>query len=334
MTELETVRAELAELTEHIQDWEAEPEEFSAEWMTRQSYLRRQADLLHMVSVLEGTGELEVFLEGDAVQDYAVDAGFLGMFLARFQTAVSAIVHEMMGEEGTRGTFRESVMAASELQLVATGRGSFKVALEGPRDYPIQPQLGDTEVSPAPLDEALDRLMAVIEAAESDIEGVRLHEAIAGLGGHRAVKRAVELSHTLAQSGTNARFVRRKSDDLPPTETRFSVPVARRLGSALEAVETTTETETMQGRLSGVRWSAQTFDLELTDSDEIISGYVPLGLRHEVRNSFDRHVEATVRKTVTKTSVEGEETAAYSLIDLSPLGEDVRFRLPGLEEPE
>jgi len=329
MTELDAVRQEIAELQAHIDAWRDEPEEWSAEWMTRQSLLQRQADLLHRESLLGGAYDLEVFLEGDSVHDHSIEAGFVGEFLGRLQTALSAIVHETLGETGTRGTFSEEVASATELQLVATGPGSFKLALEGPRQ-PIQAELGELEPT-TPLDEALERLMAVVEAAEIDIASDGLRNAISGLGGHRAVARTVELSKLLGQSGTGARFVRRKRFDRTPSETRFSVPVARRLGSVLETVETRQETLTLPGVLSGVRWTAQTFELEVDDTNEIIQGSVALALRHTVRSAFDRHVEATVVKTVVKSSVEGEESSSYSLVDLTTTREDPGFRLSGID---
>lgn len=333
MSELEAVRQELSELTEHLSAWTDEPEEWSAQWMMHQSLLQRQADLIHRVSLLQGVSDVEIFLEGDAVHDNAVDAGFVGSFLGRLQTAVSAIIHELMGQEGTRGTFPGAVAAASELQLVATGPGSFMLALEGPR-YPMQGELGEQEAPIPPLDEAMSRLMAVVEAAATDIDSGLLRRAIANLGGHRAVARTVELSSLLSQAGTGARFVHRLQEDRQPRETQFSVPVARRLKGALETSETTQETVTLTGVLSGVRWTAQTFELEVDETNEVIAGSVALALRHAVRNAFDRHVEATVIKTTVRSSVEEEESHAYSLIDLRTTGSDPGYRLPDVETSE
>lgn len=74
--------------------------------------------------------------------------------------------------------------------------------------------------------------------------------------------------------------------------------------------------------------------LEVENSDEVIQGSVPLGLRYEVRNSSDREDEATMVETTVRTSVEGEESYTYSLVDLRTLGDGRSFRLPGIEDSE
>jgi hypothetical protein len=329
VSELEAIRQELSQVGVLISSAVPEVEEWSAEWMSQQSLLRRQAELLHQASLLENDYDLEIHLQGDAVHGHVVEASFAGQFLNLLQTAVAAVMQGIIGETGTRGSFSEAVLAKTELRLVATGRGSFMVALEGPR-APVQTELGEEAAASDALDEALDRLMAVVTAAGADIDSGRFRQAISDLGGHRAVTRTVELSNLLFQHDTSARFVHRRRFDRSPVETRLSVPVARRLGSALDEARTTQASQTLMGILSGMRWSSQKFELEVEETGEIIEGSVALALRHTVRSAFDRRVEATVMKTTVTTSVEGEESNSYSLIDLRIAPGDPGFRLPGI----
>lgn len=333
MNELESVEQELLELQTLIGEWTDDAPEWSPEWMERQSLLQRQADLLHERFLLSGELDLEVFLQGQTVHNRTVEAGFVGGFLERLQTTLTAIIHEMMGEAGSRGSFSEQVLSASTLELVSTGVGSFRLGLSQQQGW-LQTEMwpDDSDEAMTPLDEAIERLTRLIDSGQLDnVDSESLGPAVAGLGGHRAVARVVDLSNFVGQSGTAARLVHRKRFGDRPSESNLTVPVAQRLKETLTTVETTERTVEKSGVLSGVRWTARTFEIELDEEEGVIRGAVPLSLRYLVRDLFDTHVSAVLVERTVKL-IDGTESQAYSLIDLRSSDSDTRFRLPGLEE--
>ena len=332
MSEEKAIRRELLELQELLNSWESEPEEWSPDWMSRQSLLSRQADLIHRQSLLGEDYDVVVFLHGDTVHGNVVEAGFLGGFLDRLQTTLSAITHGLMGERGSRGSFADHVLHAATLDLVATGAGWFKLALEPHQTWQQTDLTGDPQ-DPVltPIDEALEKLLDVIDAGQmARVEpGAALLRAIAGLSAQRAAARVVDLSRFVGISGTSARIVhRRRFDRSSPRDVSLSCPVAQRLGSILTTAETRDRRVEVNGMLTGVRWSARSFDLE-TDRGEIVSGHVPLVLRGKGRELFDRFVDAVLIET-TVVTVDGDKSSSYSLVDLSPVDQS-GIELPGLD---
>lgn len=318
MSELDRIRAELVELQGVLGLFDdAEPDEWSAEWMGLQSLLARQAELLHQSDLLQGAFEFEITLTGEAVESGSVEMGFAGQLLSLVQGAVSSVVQVLEHGPQRRGRFPSDVLAASKLRLVATAPGSFVFGLEGPMRA-AQDSFLESDPDVPTFDQAVERILDTFDAAESDIGSGQLTEAISRLGDHRAISKMVDLSKMLARSGTGARAIRR-SRFLPGVrESNWSTASARRLSEALSRTEQHTSSITATGRLTGVRWRTSTFDLEIGEGDnlEMLSGHVTRDLRDDVRDAFDRVVTVTLERTVTSTPVEGEDTVSHRLIEI------------------
>lgn len=325
MSDVNELRAELAELAEILQPIErAEPEPWTADWMGWQSLLTRQAEVLHQLDIAQAEFPVSVSLHGGAVMGNAVRASFLGDFLSQLQATVAAVIQTVMhGAETSRGRLPVDVVEASHLRVVATTPGSFVVGLEGPersRQETLDIE-GLEDEPPPPFDEAMDRLMDVLSAVETDVSGERLTTAIGDLGGRRALNHLVDLAKTIATTGTAATVARRDPFEDSVREARLSASGASRLRQVLSRTEQHIEYEEHVGVLSGVRWKTGLFDLEVERDGESVaySGRIVRDLRDSVRSAFDRRVRVVLERTITRTAVEGHESVSYRLVHVEPL---------------
>ena len=178
----------------------------------------------------------------------------------------------------------------------------------------------DDEEDPLPVfDDAVSRILDVIDTAETDIEGAQLTEALSQLGGHRALTNLKKLTGILASHQTGARVVQRiPVDELLPREASLSPGGARRMQLILSRTTSETETLRLGGRLSGLRWRTPAFDLE-TEDGEPFTGSVARELRDHIREAFDMNVVAEVERTVTKSEIGGDETTTYRLVGIQEI---------------
>ena len=323
MTTRNAIRAELADLGHVIAAFEsAGLAEWSPEWVALQGLLRRQADLLHQADLVEGKAEVEITLVGGAERDSTIGADFLGDFVSRVQATFGSLVQTIMyGEETARGRLQAQVLESAALRVAPAAAGSFKLLLDGPRR--VAALTVDGEEQAPPFDEALDRIVGVLHAAEADGDPEALRAAIADLGSHRAVGDMRELSAALARSGTTATLVQRSPFAEGPKEVRVPQLAAGRLLDALSKTEQTTTTVVETGRLSGVRWGKAIFDLEVTREPEgrpsyveVLSGRVISDIRPAVDSLFDKVVRATLERTITKTEADQQEQVRHRLVDV------------------
>jgi hypothetical protein len=294
MTPLEALRAELEDLSRVLEATAGSgTEPWSPEWMAKQSLLRRQADLAHQISLMEGTAEVEVRLAGGAEQRNEVPADFLGGFLQAFQGAVASIVQSLLHGETERGQLPADVLSASRLRVGAAAPGSFIVQMTGPVERNIQMGIDTTE-GPPPFDEAVDRVLEVLQAAEGDVDIERLQSAIVEIGSPRAVGHVTEMARALARTGTTAMLTERSPFRGEPREARVSSLAANRLHEVLSRTKQDTTTVFMTGQLSGLRWTKGIFDLEVEIGEEtvVISGRVTADLRASASARFDQVVRA------------------------------------------
>src|SRR5450759_3456525 len=97
MTSAEAVQSELERLSHVLEAIQTqEYEEWSAEWLTVQSLLGRQADLFHELGLLEGSAQYQITLMGGAERGHEIDSDFLGQLLRALQGTVGAAVQSVM----------------------------------------------------------------------------------------------------------------------------------------------------------------------------------------------------------------------------------------------
>ncbi len=323
MSETDALKQELRSLSEILRSMENRPlEEWSPEWMNMQSLLIRQADLLHWLDLAEGRFEFEMTLAGSEIHNSSVDVAFLGKFLSTFQASVHAIGESIMSAKPTANRrFKSDVLEQANLRLVATHSGSFVMGMAGPTDRDVQLSLEDNDdqdnndLAVPIFDEAINKVLDVLDAAENEVDSQNLPTAISDLGGHRPLKKMIDFAKVLATSKVDIIAVDRSPFRSSTRECRLTAAGAHRLQTVLSRTHLTTERISMQGRLTGIRWKSGIFDLDTEDSG-IVTGKIPIELRREVRDVFDSLVTVVIEKTVTQTEVEGESKILYRLVEI------------------
>lgn len=291
------------------------PVEWSPEWMALQSLLQRQQDLIHKARLLEGTADVKLTLVGGAENRHLVDADFLGGILKDLQGAVAAVVQVVMhGVATERGQLSGDVLTASNMRVSATPAGSFEVLLDGPARGAQVTLDGELEV--APFDEAVEQVLDVIDAANGDDLPDRLRQLVSEVGSERALGHIRDLAHALASTQTAATIVQRTPTRDEPRESRINAANAERLQQFLGRTEQNTETEYRIGRLSGVRWTSGSFDLE-AEHGEVIRGRIIRDLRDAIRPAFDTRIRAELQRTVTRTPGADQGRTSWLLIGLT-----------------
>ncbi len=326
MTRLDAARAELVDLASLLHDVnEASPAPWTPLWMSMQSLLSRQSALIHEIDLLQGVSEFEIRLLGGAELDHGIETTFLGQFLDRVQSTVSAIVQAVLhGDVGAHGQYPADVIAASRMRVEPSTPGSFVIHLKGPDRAAMQTLDGEREIPP--FDEAVDRMLSVLQAGTDEQETDALRAAVADVGSHRAVAGLGELVRALATSGTSATLVQRSPFEEEPREARLPTLVAARLHEVLSRTHQTVETIHETGKLTGVSWTRWRFDLEVTRGQppegampivEVLTGRIIGDIRDAVRDAFDQVVRAEIERTTTVTDADRREHVSYRLVGVN-----------------
>jgi len=329
MSRLESARTELRELNDLIARFEAaHPPEWSGEWMSLQSLLQRQVEVLQEVHLLEQVGDLRVTLSGGAERAHWIDVNVFGTLLTRLQSTVAAVTQVVtlggLRDEGSRGQLPRSVVETSTLSLGAMVPGSFSVVMDGPRDRITQVTMDAVLAGQEPLpafDQAVLKVMDVLDAAGADAGPQTLPDAVAQIGSDRALNRLRELVSTLAGSGTSATIERRDPFGGVPREVHVTAVSAGQIEQILTTTVQTTTTIERVGILSGVRWRYGNFDLDIRlddGSQESLSGHVATELRDTIRPWFDHVVRAQLEVTTTRLTAQ-RERVTYRLVGIEPI---------------
>lgn len=299
MRSLEETEVDLARANEAIAAFRDPRTGSLGDSLTVQGLLERQSELLHELQLLRGEAPLELrFLVGAGLAGSTVAASLLAETIAELQLAISsAAAAQIHGERARFGPFRADVNAASTIRVTGFREGSFVVTMDGPRHRGAQLTIDDRMESP-PFDEALRRVLDVIEALQRDDPSVA-DQAVADLDSRRAVQHIRDFAQAISERDTAVAIVDRSPfSPEGPREVGIRLGGARRIVDALSATQQTTVVARWQGRLTGVRWSRATFDLELP-TGSLISGRVVADVRERVQELFDREVNAEIRSTTT-----------------------------------
>ncbi|NNN19410.1 MAG: hypothetical protein HKL84_06095 [Acidimicrobiaceae bacterium] len=325
MSETDTLKQELRSLLEILKSLESQPiEQWSPEWMNMQSLLARQTDLLRWIDLAEGMFEFEMTLTGSEIHNSSVDVAFLGKLLSTLQATVNAVGESIVtGNPTTNRRFKSNILEQANMRLVGTHSGSFVMGMAGPTGRDIQLSFEDNEdnedneedLAVPIFDEAIKKVLDVLDAAENDVDSQNLPTAISDLGGHRPLKRMIDFASVLAASNVDIIAVDRSPFRAYARECRLSASGAHRLQKVLARTHLTTERISMQGRLTGIRWKSGIFDLD-TEDRGIVTGKIPIELRREVRDVFDSLVNVVIERTITQTEVEGESKTLYRLVEI------------------
>lgn len=324
MIRLEDVVAEIQALNDvatAFQDTDtATAEEWSPEWMALQSIQARQIELQDLRRILEGESDVELSLSGGAEHQSKIEVGFVAKFLDSFQDTVAAVVQALTTGATERGAIPAAVVSASQMRLAASAPGSFIVRIDGPERFANVPIVGDDDEPLPEFDAAIARVMDVFDSAFHDIAGEELRNSIIELGGKRASSHFKNLAQIVGRSGTTTELIHRSDFLEAPRTARLTAETAERLFGLLSETEQMTTVEVILGKLTGVRWKNQTFDLEVeAEPPETVHGSVVTAIRDQIKNLFDRPVRAEVEITTTTTQVTEQPTVSYRLVDVRPI---------------
>lgn len=132
---LDVVRADLEQLRGVKTSFSRLPNRDFAAEVSMISIETRESELLAEESfalLLEGENDVEMVLDGGAVRDGAIEAGFLADVLGRFQGLTNAVAEARAGESRRRGVVKEDIREPVQLMVQAFATGSFGVRLTVP----------------------------------------------------------------------------------------------------------------------------------------------------------------------------------------------------------
>jgi hypothetical protein len=317
VTALDAVRAELADVVELLDAyWRANVQPGSAEWLTMEALRRREVSLHHELSILYGSAEVEIRLQGGAEKGTSIDSGILGELLRHWQGAIAAVVQSRMRGEIAHGYHSSDVRKASLMRVAATPPGSFKLLLDGPSWRGAQQTVEGREITP-PFDEAVSGVLDVLAAAKDSQDGA-LSSRVAALESPRAVSHVRNLVKTLARSQTTTTVVQRSPFAATAREVSVPAEASRQLQRRLSQTRQTTTTLEIEGNLEGVRWGAQDFELRsVEEPGRLYEGRIVTELRPIVReNRFDHVVRAVVERTATTYPGDEAGRVTYRLVGI------------------
>ena len=295
---------------------------WSPEWIADEGLRQRQAELSHELELLEVGAGLQVRFIGGAERNNEIDAHFLSEFIQELQQTLGSLVQTLTHGEQPMGPFPADVAAQSRMRAAPSTAGSYVLHLSGP-DRRIQLSM-ETEDDRPPFDEAVDRVLDLVDAAQSEEGFDAVEAAIAEFRSPRAINHLAELTKALARTQTTAHFVERSPFTDRPREAGMTIAAATRLQRVLSRTEKSTETEVITGLLSGVRWRSGIFDLEFDLAGEaaFVSGRVRADLRPAISSLFDRMVHATLERTTIRTGKTAVPRQTYLLVGVRLADED------------
>jgi hypothetical protein len=321
MNQVERVRDELTRVSALLSTT-AGVAEWSPEWIADQGLQERQAELAHELELLEGNAEIEIRLLGGAERSNEVDAHFLSEFIQELQLTVASLVQVLMHGEQSYGPLPADVTASSRMRVGPSIAGSYVLQMSGPeRVRQLALDMGDVR---PPFDEAIERVLDLVDAAQREDDIQALESAISEFRSPRALAHVAELSRSLVRTQTTATITGRSPFADDPRQATMTFGGANRLQAVLSRTERRTETEFLTGVLSGVRWRRGIFDLELDVAGEkaYISGRVRSDLRPAISSLFDRRVRAQLERTTIRIGPEAIAKDSYLLVGVTVAEED------------
>ncbi|MEV6342469.1 hypothetical protein [Actinoplanes sp. NPDC051851] len=288
-----------------MREYPATPEEFAA--VQRRRLLQAAgADVRE-----DDRRRIDVALTGSVTVDHVVGLATLGPFLTNFQESVSAVAQALSGRPTNSAAIPREIRDATVLSAAAIFPSSFGLTIFGP---PVEPETESAGVSRVILDEAVEKLLAIIDISEGgDLTDELLTEQLVPLG-PRSIKHIRALTAGLDGAGVGVRV----SWHVPGTRVRRSVwtgPGVQRVRFLCEHSEFD-EVETIP--VTGLLVSASSLRgrIEIrTDSGDVIQAVTGDELTAQLGRYFDKRVTADVEVT-SVTFAGGREHRIHSVQEL------------------
>jgi hypothetical protein len=265
--------------------------------------------------------QLSVVLDGLPVVGHEIRVDALARLLHSLQESVSSVAQALTGKATSRAAIPGPLRESTGLSLAAVFPGSFGAVLRGPApdDRPEQPMFDFVDETPSLLDDAVGRVLTIIELAGSDSAGDSpIIDAVLPLGS-RTFKHLTDLSSAIVDEEMTA-SLEWSSPSGAQQQARLTRQVAQRLDDILGRNKMTERDVVLHGRLGTASDLRNRVELE-TDTGEIVAARVIEEVVPLLGQFFTRRVIGTFQMTTVRSQVTGLERDSYVLIGLADADE-------------
>ena len=299
------IQEELAELNVLLRDklilMDKYPDEFTLK-IGYDSLKNRENHLLVELKEAYERFQIDTFdfvIDGNVVTDYRVSLQFLGSFSNALQDVVTSMSQSIISEPTIRGVIPNDICAASQMDLVATATGSFRMIIAS-----HETQLGDS-VSKQSL-----RLLNNLVDCEDDKERIKPISREIGL---RSMKKYQKLMEIIYKNKADIKMY----DIIIPESfhtKEITRDLARRIYNAISEVdEMPTEGMTHFGKLTGVNVRSYKFEFVIAENEEIITGDFESTLAEEAKSHLDTSTTIQFNVSTIYDEILDEEKREWSI---------------------
>jgi hypothetical protein len=246
-------------------------------------------------------------IDGDPVSGHAVQAGFLGIILAKAQSLINALAQASEHRPTGRGNVRNNIIADYRLMVDGVFQSSFGLKLR----LPTQQELNHLRVNHSEsvlddfchlIDPDLDQteLLQIVSSPRVKTQYLGLIEAV-GKGGAKLLARTPRIRHGV----------------------RINAAQARDRATWMSSFSAETETLVLEGFLTGGSVANNKFEFQM--DDETYRGGISAQAKEKMRTiHFGDRARATIEQT-TMTAEEGHLDGAvtHHLKSIEPIQNDL-----------
>lgn len=299
------IQEELTDLNELIRNklllMEKYPNEIPLK-IGHKSLKNREKHLLLELKEAYGRFQTDTFdfvIEGEVVKDYRVSLQFLGSFSNALQDVVTSMSQSIISEPTIRGVIPNEICAASQMDLVATATGSFRMVVASHETH-----LGDS-ISKQSL-----RLLNNLVDCEDDKEKIKKISREIGL---RSMKKYQKLMEVIFKNRADIKMY----DIIIPEgfhTKEVTRNLARKIYNAISDVnEMPTESMTYFGKLTGVNVRSYKFEFVIEEYEDIITGNFDSTLAEEAKNHLDTSTNIRFNIATIYDEILDEEKREWSI---------------------
>lgn len=268
---------------------------------------------------------LNIVLNGVPVLGHEVRVDALAQLLHSLQESVSAVAQALTGKATSSAAIPGPLRDATALSLSGVFAGSFGAVLRGPalETDPDQPMFDFVDETTTLLDDAVDRVLTVIDLAGSgEANDDPIIEAVLPLGS-RAFKHLADLSSAFVNDEMTA-VLDYVSPGSQPRAVRLTRAAARRLDDVLGRNKMSERETVLDGRLGTVSDLRNRVELQ-TDVGNIVSARVIEEIVPELGRFYTKRVAATFQVATVRSLVTGLERDSYVLVGLADADEQTEL---------
>ena len=273
---------------------------------SKQSLLFKELGKANLKTMRES---FDIILDWGTVPNTMISLSFAGQILTSLQDVITSLVQKQVKKDiNTRTHISNDVKKMSQLNVLATGVGSFRIV--------VTPDITSfsSELNPPPI-EALEQFNELLECFD-DIDKIKQKRLL--MGG-RVVYKYKEFMHVLVQNNSSALFYDMLGKHRFPS-IKITKKLANDIYNTLNKIEEMPEqTESLNGKLRGIDTITKNFRFELED-ENYITGKYDTFIEDKVTNpDFEEEKIATFKHTISFNEVLDEEKDDWMLIDINPL---------------